>query len=447
MKKSRYSVFVETPKHVYAVSLLSRTAMMLSPIAYRFLEAVCEGGPLSNPRIEETKLLAELCQSLFLIDDDFDELAYIRYRYQQERFSQTQFGLVIAPTLACNFRCHYCFENKSDHTLSTNDQKRLLQLVAANLPRYQEFHVQWFGGEPLLALDILHSLSQAFLALSEAAQCSYGATLVTNGELLTPSVSRELAGLGVQKVQITLDGMRELHDHTRYSTPGVGSFDTILDNLRSASEYFHVSVRVHVAPYGIPSIHALLDYLAKIELQPNIAELYFAPVFNYRAGMSGLSFGSDGKRFMSSADFASVQTALLHHAASCGFTTSDFLDASYGLCTAVRAHTLVVNADGHLFRCYLDVGDTTEEIGNLTVGPQPRQRLLKWLDYEFWDDVECCKCQFVPVCLGGCPKQRLSGAAKDVVCTPLKFNIEDRVKLYFESPVVSPVSSCTSRGF
>jgi uncharacterized protein len=360
MKKSRYGIFVETPERVYAVNLLSRTAITLSPMAYQFLEAVCVDGPPSNPGIEATKLLAELRQSLFLIDDDFDELAYIRYRYQQERFDQTQFGLVIAPTLACNFRCHYCFENKSDCTLSANALKRLLQLVAANLPRHREFHVQWFGGEPLLALDILHSLSKAFLALSQAAQCSYGATLVTNGELLTPSVSRELAELGVQRVQITLDGMRELHDHTRYSKPGVGSFDTILDNLRSASEYFSASLRVHVAPYSLPSTHALLDYLAKIELQPHIAELYFAPLFNYRAGMSGLSFVPDGKRFMTSADFASVQTALLRHAASCGFTTSDFLDASYGLCTAVRAYTLVVNADGHLCKCYLDVGDTTE---------------------------------------------------------------------------------------
>jgi uncharacterized protein len=421
--------------------------MTLSPTAYRFLKAVCVGGPPSNPGIEETKLLAELCQSLFLVDDDFDELAYIRYRYQEERFEQTQFGLVIAPTLACNFRCHYCFENKSDCTLSTNAQNRLLQLVAANLPKYHELHVQWFGGEPLLSLDILHSLSQAFLALSEAAQCSYGATLVTNGELLTPEVSHELAELGVQKVQITLDGMRELHDRTRYSKPGIGSFDTILDNLRNASGCFYVSVRVHVAPYSVPSIHALLDYLAKIELQPCIAELYFAPLFNYRTGRSASPFVSDGKRFMTSADFASVQTELLNHAASCDFPTSDFLDASYGLCTAVRAHTLVVNADGNLFKCYLDVGDTTEEIGNLIVGPQPRQSLLKWLDYEFWEDVECCNCQFLPICQGGCPKQSLSGATKDVICTPLKFNIEDRVKLYFESPVVSSLSSCTSRGF
>ena len=443
MRKSKYGIFVQTAEQVYAVSLLSRAAMKLSPSAYRFVELVSAEGPPNNLDTEETRLFNELCKGLFLVDDDFDELAYIRCRYQQERFGSAQFGLVIAPTLACNFRCHYCFENKADIALSTASQARLLQLVAANLPKYREFHVQWFGGEPLLALPTLRSLSEAFLALSKAAHCSYGATLVTNGELLTPSASAELAKLGVQKVQITLDGMRDLHDRTRYSKPGLGSFDTILDNLRGASEYFQVSVRVHVAPFSVPSSHALLDCLAEMELQTHIAELYFAPLFNYRAGMSGTPFVSDGKRFMSSADFASAQIELLRHAAACGFATSDFLDVSYGLCTAVRAHTLVVNADGHLYKCYLDVGDATKGIGDLGDGLQPRQNLLQWLDYEFWQDAECRSCQLLPICLGGCPRQRLVSAAKEVVCTPLKYNIEDRVKLYFESPMASTVSCCT----
>ena len=92
MRKSKYGIFVQTAEQVYAVSLLSRAAMTLSPSAYQFVELVSAEGPPNNLDTEETRLFNELCKGLFLVDDDFDELAYIRCRYHQEWFGSAQFG-------------------------------------------------------------------------------------------------------------------------------------------------------------------------------------------------------------------------------------------------------------------------------------------------------------------------------------------------------------------
>jgi len=443
MKKSRYIISVEASERIYAVNLISRSAMLLSTEAYGFLESVSLKGIPATLNAEEKKLLFDLRNNLFLLDDDFDELSYIRYRTQQERFNHTQFGLVVLPTLNCNFDCPYCFEYKSTDVLSTKNQKRVLQLVAANLSKYHELYVQWFGGEPLLCLNILYDLSKAFLTISEKLHCRYNAMLVTNGELLIPDVTRRLAGLGVHKVQITLDGMRDLHNQTRFSKSGTGSFDRILDNIRFAFEYFEICIRVHVTPHSIDSIHALIDYFSKIKFQEYITELYFAPLFHYQPCISGFLYNQDDKKYMTSSEFALIQTDLLRHAASSGFAIPDFLNASYGICTGVRNNTLVINADGHLFKCYLDVTNPNERTGDLKSGPQFGRNLSKWLNYEFDKDSDCYNCRFFPICLGGCPKQSFGGDSKERVCTSLKYNIEDRIKLYFEYPVADTLNSCS----
>ena len=64
-------------------------------------------------------------------------------------------------------------------------------------------------------------------------------------------------------------------------------------------------------------------------------------------------------------------------------------------------------------------------------------------------DEECAKCRFLPVCLGGCSKQWQEGADKSVICTPLRYNHVDRIRvdrirLYFSGGGPSPSSS---RGF
>ncbi len=430
MRASQYNLFVRGEGCVYAANLLTRTALELSPDAHAAYLALERGEAPMAEDPEALAFLGALRRGLFLIPNDFDELAYIRGRVQQERFDTRHLGVVIAPTLECNFDCHYCFESKRAGRMTSQAQEQLVRLVTERLPGCRELSVQWFGGEPLHALDVLETLSRRLLRLAREAGVSYVATVVTNGFLMTAEVSTRLADLGVTTAQISLDGDRALHDRTRREQSGLGSFDVILENIRRASSHIAVKLRVHVAPFSVASVDQLLQTLAECGVGPHIAELYLAPLFNYHAGRArGRSYLPDGRRFMTAREFAAVQVELLARAVRLGFRVPDFLGASYGICTAVRGNTVVIDADGNLLSCYKDVGERREAVGSLHTAESSPANRLKWMDVPVPRDAECRGCTFLPLCLGGCAKQWHEGAPKDVICTPLRFNFEDRVRL------------------
>src|SRR5271165_1102290 len=119
--------------------------------------------------------------------------------------------------MACNLDCFYCFEsNRYAGRMSAAVQSNIVRLVR----RYFEsgtkrLDVTWYGGEPLLAVSVVESLSKRFLALCGEFGSEYSAQIVTNGTLLTHETARQLASWNVKRAQITLDGVPQLHDTRR----------------------------------------------------------------------------------------------------------------------------------------------------------------------------------------------------------------------------------------
>lgn len=434
MKASRYSLFVEEDDRVLAVNLLSRAAIELSPEAYRTYEEYL-AGTLAPPGSEQQaaldRFLDALRANLFVLDDDFDELAYIRRRVHDERFGDGRLGLVIAPTMGCNFGCHYCFQTHRRQQISSEIENRLIRLVEERIGAVDDVAVQWFGGEPLQAMPIIESVSEKLLRLCADHGATYAATVITNGSLMTADVSRRLAGLGVRRAQITLDGDRPLHDRTRTERDRKGSFDLILENIRAAPEAIEIHVRVHLAPFNRDSVVDLVDRLGRLGMAEHIDLLYFAPLFNYHVDRPDSRYVTDGKRFATSREFAVMETELLEQARERGFALKDFLDVSYGICTAVRADTLVVDPSGNLLKCYKDVGVDDEALNRLAADQPRPENLEKWMDIDIPRDEECAECTFLPVCLGGCTKQWHEKADKSVICTSLRYNWAERMRLYF----------------
>lgn len=61
----------------------------------------------------------------------------------------TRFSLILLPTLACNADCDYCFENKTDHSLTLDQLSVILEKVMDFLDRKHIGHLSlyWQGGE------------------------------------------------------------------------------------------------------------------------------------------------------------------------------------------------------------------------------------------------------------------------------------------------------------
>jgi len=78
-------------------------------------------------RVEDSILKEKLIKGRFLIDDDLDELQLLKLRNNTARFNPNGLGLVITPTLFCNFDCPYCYVDRERVTMSPETIAKMKQ--------------------------------------------------------------------------------------------------------------------------------------------------------------------------------------------------------------------------------------------------------------------------------------------------------------------------------
>jgi len=118
---------------------------------------------------------------------NFDEKTALESMGRAECAAPYGVSLTICPTMNCNFDCPYCFENHRPGKMSPEVQDDVVNLARRILEvrSGKSLHVSWFGGEPLLAPDVIESLSERLIALAEEFHFSYSAAITTNGYLLS----------------------------------------------------------------------------------------------------------------------------------------------------------------------------------------------------------------------------------------------------------------------
>ena len=114
-------------------------------------------------------------------------------------------------------------------------EKEIVDLLLKNSKTINNFSVTWYGGEPLLAMDVIERLSKEFIEICDKNEIYYSASIITNGYLLTPAIAKKLIDLKIEFMQITIDGSKETHDKRRILANGKGTFDKIISNLKECS--------------------------------------------------------------------------------------------------------------------------------------------------------------------------------------------------------------------
>lgn len=419
---------------VHLINLLTRSVISVDlMISTQIALYVEKNGDHSFIQIEDSdELLKALYQGLFIVDESFSERDYITGRFAQDR-SQTQtYSMIISPTVGCNLDCHYCFESKSNLTIDDHTAKEIVEFAGRQLLEYGCLHVQWFGGEPLTRIPTIKAISQNLIQLCNSIGKEYSSEIITNGTRLDRATAISLRDNGIKRAQVTFEGDRDLHDRVRRSKTEPKTFERILSNIFDASDVLDFAIRIHVTPYNVDSLFDLIARLGNLNIGRHVDKVYFAPLFNFKQSNPLNKFQSMPTRYLTVESYAKIQSELLFEAKRRGLPIPDFLDANYGLCSAASTSTIVVNPDGTITKCYLDTGDASEAIGSVASGPhKDSSNKAKWDRYSIFDDEECAACSFLPLCMGGCPKQKMADAPKSQICTPLKFNIKDRTALQF----------------
>lgn len=433
MKPSRYNVVTDVvgadTKLLFngASAALAEIDSVTWPRVERLL---ADPGSASTPH--ERELVEGLQYGRFLVAADLDEIATLRANNLRGRTANRTLFLTIAPTLACDFGCVYCFERQSPLRMSPEVEEAILALVSRQLPESDEVMLTWFGGEPTLCVDAIERLQKGIAALADEAGVPVKpASIITNGHRLDAALAERLCAMGIRDAQVTLDGPRDVHDRRRPLRSGKGTYERIVDNLAEACEHLRIVVRVNVDHDNAERAEEVYDDLRRAGVIDRVA-LYFAPVNE----ADGICADMRGRCF-SAREFAQTQIRLYERLLDRGLTRIDYPDLAAGShCGADSSNSFVVGPDGQLFKCWEDLSVGGEHsVGSVLTDDVLPGQAAERARYESWDPFskrQCPGCGVLPVCMGGCPREgiRMDSADRGG-CSSWKFNLEDMLRLRY----------------
>jgi uncharacterized protein len=385
------------------------------------------------------EIVSKMTYGGFVVPEGIDELAILREEYFANRYDPTGMILTIAPTLACNFGCDYCFQgtDKPSESMSQAVQDRIVQLVRRAAPNTRRLHVAWYGGEPLLALTVIESLSDRLMGLCDSQRIAYDGIIVTNGYRLTADVAEKLYSRQVKTAQITLDGASDFHDQRRTLLGGQPTFKRILENIKSALDkvQLRITIRINIDSRNRDSVRGLLDYLSQQGFgnRKNFG-VYFAPV---EAITSGCHCVADV--CMSKSAYGQLEADLTRYAYNAGLTSLPYPPRFRGICGALRPRSFVVVPNGDLHKCWDTVSLSRERVGTVfdLDAVSSDQRLLTWMKWTPFENDTCSTCKILPNCAGSCAHKFVNadqtlGEAASLPCPSWKYNIKERLILFAE---------------
>lgn len=347
-----------------------------------------------------------LADTFFTNEDDSQYADELVYNLQKKVVNSEYLHLTIMPTEQCNFRCVYCYETYQKGKMSKETADSIVLFVESEIDKHKGLYVSWFGGEPTLALDLVVYLSDRLLTLCKHARKPYLADMTTNGYNLSMDVVNKLYRYRVFNYQITLDGVKKIHDKQRVMCNGEGTFDVIVSNLsRIMNEFqrkfFSITIRTNITVDMLDSIEEFTEFLKKMFTNSSIVN------FRFR-----IAWGI-GDRFIKDKVAAYRKVFSCFDSTDSNYFRSELgeLSVGGGVCYAAQKNSYVVGADGTVYKCTVHFDDATNNIGYIN---KLGEMILDKDKLEFWTERieiedECKECPSRISCLGiGCPYNRYS---------------------------------------
>ncbi len=318
--------------------------------------------------------------------------------------------LIIFPTEKCNFRCTYCYEDFAIGKMKSAIIGAIKNLIRARIERnsLEALQISWFGGEPLLAADVMYEISEfARDALQRGELKHLSGSVTTNGYLLRKKVIERLAASNQTFYQVSLDGFGVEHNATRKYIDGGGTFDVIWNNLIDAKKLdikFEIMLRLHLTTDNLDSMAVLVDRIKDEFSGDSRFSIFFKTIENLggpnassikkvhveqaakRVGEWSTSLRALGFRVTSvldgpesaRQDYSTDGASNLNAEVIQGSTTEieaiqTMTEADKGntpgfggyICYASKPNSLMIRADGRIGKCTVMLDDDRNTIGHI----------------------------------------------------------------------------------
>lgn len=334
-----------------------------------------------------------LIKARFLVPEDTDEtafyhsaLALLRLYYLKKR----EPAYTILPTLGCNARCIYCFQEGLQQVGMTSETVEDTLRFILNDCDGKKVTLSWFGGEPLLREDVIDRISSGI----KEAGVEYKSQMISNGSLITPAMIEKMVDLWhVRSIQISMDGAeRDYIARKRYLTYR-DDYHAVIDSIdRMSDADISVIVRCNADENNLSGVPRFLEDLsAGIENKKNVS-VYLSPVYQELRKKDSIKLWRDilaMENRIEAAGFAVTFERI-------GFALSAFHCLS-------DANGIVIAPDGKLHCCEeLAEGSVIGTVHEGINDPNARQVFARIQPVPG----KCEGCMFLPTCMPfpTCPK-------------------------------------------
>ena len=312
----------------------------------------------------------------------------------------------------CNLRCRYCFASTGDFgtghrmTMTPETAKRAIDWVVAKSGKRRNIEVDFFGGEPLMALDTVKQTVEYARSLEKEHDKVFRFTITTNGVLLDDDtidyINREMSN-----VVLSMDGRREVNDHMRPTVNGKGSYDVIVPKFQKL-----------VAGRGTKDYYVRgtftrdnLDFSADVL---HLGDLGFRHV-----SVEPCSGPADDPFAIRKEDLPQVEeeyeklARLLMERRDINFFHFN-VDLAQGPCVIKRlrgcgagCEYVAITPDGEIYPCHQFVGKEEYRMGNVFDGSFDMEISGRFADQNIYTRPACRECWARFYCSGGCSASNL----------------------------------------
>ena len=355
----------------------------------------------------------ELYRANVIVDDDTDEYLALLHKSQSIKNNKEQFQLIVNPTLDCNLHCWYCYENHIKGSKITADTMisilKFIDKVFEKQP-LKSFSLLFFGGEPLLEFESVKIIIEHVIICCYRHQVNLHVSFTTNGVLIDRKTIDYLVQINADVgFQITLDGDRKHHDNTRFLSGNIGTYDTILNNVRLLlNNQIDVLLRINYTADNFLSLSSILEDLNNLK----------------DAEKAHLKF--DLQKVWQEKDNDLNETGIMEMLRHGGFMVSTpnvNVDSLRFPCYADYVNQLLINYNGDVFKCTARDFNRSKRLGRLNKkGDVDWEGILSENRLQKYPPKNICKtCSIFPLCGGGCNQKR--SETQDDVCV---FDVDNK---------------------
>lgn len=392
---SKFNEFIFFEKAVVGVNTNTRMLFKIGKEKYNLL---LENKDNLSILEKEHPILFSLMKKLGIIveDDNLEQTLLLQNR--QIVFNTKSYRLTINPTLNCNFSCWYCYETHTKKIMSKEAIDATLLFIKNIIKekKISEFQLDWFGGEPLLCFkNVMVPLCTEAKKICDMYGVKFISGITTNGYLITKDMIPFFKEYNYRSFQITLDGIRDVHNSIRFTHNNRGSFDKIVENVSSLAKELkpeNLALRINYTAETFTQIAEIIPMFSK-EIRPYITVL-----------LQQVWQDKDNNKIK-----AEDIEDLKYKFEEVGFRIEkNIFNLRNYTCYADLFYQAVINYDGRVFKCTARNFEEEDEDGLLSEDGDiiwSSKKLAKKISKATFENEKCMNCKYLPLCFGPCSQK------------------------------------------